>query len=153
MSDLSGKEKKTMMTKTSILSFKDRTYKTSLVLFFKLVIQISKGKEDNTLSAPDRLAELTAAKVTGDDLVREFIKVDNSPEMAERETEIKHASMKGVIASTGTKISDHERWKRESLNIERRTTKYVEPRPGNEDDDSDGAGGAFGSPSADEGGE
>ena len=73
--------------------------------------------------------------------------------MAERETEIKHESMKGVIASTGTKISDHERWKRESLNIKRRTTKWVEPRPGNEDDDSDGAGGAFGSLSADKGGE
>ena len=86
-------------------------------------------------------------------MVREFVKADNSQEMAEQETEVKHVSMKGVIASTGTKISDHERWKRESLNIERRTTKYKAPRTDDEDDDFDDTGGAFDSPSAAEGGE
>merc|ERR1711862_690442 len=147
MTDLSDKEKKKLMRKSSILSSKDGTHKTSLVQFFKLVIQISEGKKENTLSAPDRLTELIAAKVTGEALVREFIKADNSQEMTERETEVKHVAMKGVIASTGTEISDHQRWKRESLNIERRTTKYVAPRTYDEDDDFDDAGGAFDSPS------
>ena len=67
--------------------------------------------------------------------------------MTERETEVKHVAMKGVIASTGTEISDHQRWKRESLNIERRTTKYKAPRTDDEDEDFDDAGGAFDSPS------
>ena len=147
MTDLPDKEKKKLMRKSSILSSKDGTYKTSLVQFFKLVIQISEGKKENTLSEPARLTELTAAKVTGEALVREFIKADNSQEMAERETEVKHVAMKGVIASTGTEISSHQRWKRESLNIERRTTKYKAPRTDDEDEDFDDAGGAFDSPS------
>merc|ERR1711862_266686 len=105
MTDLSDKEKKKLMRKSSILSSKDGTHKTSLVQLFKLAIQISEGKKENTLSAPDRLAELTAAKVTGEALVRELIKADNSQEMTERETEVKHVAMKGVSASTGTEIS------------------------------------------------
>ena len=83
MADLPDKEKKKLMRKASILSSKDGTYKTSLVQFFKLVIQISEGKKENTLSEPARLTELTAAKVTGEALVREFIKADNCQEMAE----------------------------------------------------------------------
>ena len=37
-------------------------------------------------------------------------------------------AMKGVIASTGTEILDYQRRKKESLNIERHTTKYKAPR-------------------------
>ena len=156
MSGLSNKEKQKLMRKGSILNSKEGTHRTSLVLFFKLVIQISTGKEENTLSTPDRLAELTAANVTGEALVREFVKADNSQEMAERETEVKHVSMKGVIASTGTEISGHDRWKREILDIPRRTTNYIAPTTpatDDEDDDFNGAGGAFDSPSAAQGGD
>ena len=52
-------------------------HKTSLSNFCQLVIAISKGKKENTLSTPTRMGELEHASITKDLILMEFVKFED----------------------------------------------------------------------------
>lgn len=75
-----------------------------LVLYIRC--QNIKGGKPNTLSTESRARELTSTESTGDGMVSEFIKIENSNILKEKDdaAEGKHNLMVNLMTATGTGI-------------------------------------------------
>ena len=100
---------KTMLAKPAT---SNDTWRTNLGLFLALIVRISEGKADNTVSTQRRAAQLISKKATKCDLLSEFVKADKSEWLAlsAEDEEDELDKMRSIMTSNGIDISSHKRW-------------------------------------------
>ena len=116
------------LTKTALLK-SSGAHKTSLSLFLSFVLDIFKGKKENTISTKGRTVLLKHAKANSDTMLLEFIKVDKSDllEKKEEEHEEKDKLTKDVIKAIDTEIVHQPEWKTEESTIKKLTLSCSHP--------------------------
>ena len=102
------------------------TWRTNLGLFLALIVKISEGKAENTVSTQRRAAQLISEKATKCDLLSEFVKADKSEWLAlsAEDEEDELDKMRSIMTSNGIGISSHKRWEMKKVETNEVTIEF-----------------------------
>ena len=111
-------------------------HNTSLSDFCQLVIAISKGKKENTLSTPTRKRELERAGITEDLILMEFVKFEDSETLkAENQSESeKYTAVKSIIEANGNEVGSQFK-ALAPISFQIRTISYSHPSVNSDDEE------------------
>lgn len=122
--------------KGALLEFKG-SYKTSLMMFCKHVVAISKGETPNNISTKTRQREMQRAGITEELVLMEFVKFDKceSLKKKEREETEKYQLINELIDSNGTEVASEYIGPNKGIDaIERHAITYHHPSATDGDD-------------------
>ena len=123
--------------KGALLEFKG-SYKTSLMMFCKHVVAISKGETPNNISTKTRQREMQRAGITEELILMEFVKFDKceSLKKKEREETEKYQLINELIDSNGTEVASEYIGPNKGIDaIERHAITYHHPSADSDDEE------------------